>query len=149
MQTSTTRHTLARRAVIGAVVAASLFSAGAVAARPKNLNTALDRPTEQGVFNVRIQCQASPIPMSRVHQWTVHITDASGAPVSGAELLVDGGMPEHHHGLPTAPRATPGPMPGDYVINGMKFSMTGWWELKLAMRASDGRADRITFNVVL
>ena len=149
MQTSTTRRSLARRAVVGAVIGVSLFAAGAAAARPKNLNTALDRPTDQGLFRVRIQSQANPIPTSRVHQWTVHVTDAAGAPLTGAELLVDGGMPEHHHGLPTAPRATAGPMPGDYVINGMKFSMTGWWELKLAMKATDGRADRITFNVVL
>ena len=31
----------------------------------------------------------------------------------------------------------------------MKFSMRGWWELKLAVKAPDGRADRITFNLVL
>jgi hypothetical protein len=58
-------------------------------------------------------------------------------------------MPEHGHGLPTAPRVEAAGAPGDYFIKGMKFSMTGWWVLKLDVRVPDGRADVITFNVVL
>jgi hypothetical protein len=79
----------------------------------------------------------------------VRLTDAAGQPVRGATLAVDGGMPEHHHGLPTAPRAMPADMAGDYVINGVKFSMPGWWVLKLDVRSADGRSDTITFNLVL
>ena len=30
----------------------------------------------------------------------------------------------------------------------MKFSMTGWWELKLAIDGPQG-ADRVTFNTVV
>ena len=130
-------------------LAVAAIMASPAMARPKNLDMALDRPSDQGVFHVRVQSQAAPIPVSRLHQWTVHLTDQAGLPVTGAELVVDGGMPEHHHGLPTAPRATPAATPGDYVINGMKFSMRGWWVLKLAMKSPDGRADRITFNLVL
>lgn len=142
-------RSLAHHALRGAVLAAAVVMAGSAAARPKTLDMALDRPSDQGVFHVRIQSQVAPIPLSRVHQWTVHLTDQAGHPVSGADLTVDGGMPEHHHGLPTAPRATPAATPGDYVISGMKFSMRGWWVLKLAMKGPDGRADRITFNLVL
>jgi len=47
------------------------------------------------------------------------------------------------------PRAEPAGTPGDYVIKGMKFSMTGWWVLKLDVAAPDGRHDKITFNLVL
>lgn len=147
--------TLSRRSLVGGVFASALIlfnlaaAEPAEAARPKNLNTSLDRVTDQGVFRVSIQSQAQPVRLWRVHQWTVHVTDAKGEPVSGAQLLVDGGMPQHHHGLPTAPRAAPTGTPGDYVISGMKFSMPGWWELKLGVTALDGRADRITFNVVL
>ena len=140
-----------RRSLIlhGLALTAAVVMASAAMARPKTLDLALDRPSDQGVFRVRIQSQAAPVPLSRVHQWTVHLTDQAGLPVSGAELMVDGGMPEHHHGLPTAPRATPAATPGDYTISGMKFSMRGWWVLKLAVKAPDGRADRITFNLVL
>ena len=146
---SVTRRSFARHALCGAALMATGAMAGSAMARPKTLDLALDRPTDRSVFRVRIQSQVTPIPLSRVHQWTVHLTDQAGLPISGAELTVDGGMPEHHHGLPTAPRATAAGTPGDYVINGMKFSMRGWWVLKLSMKATDGRADRITFNLVL
>ncbi|MDI1365831.1 MAG: FixH family protein [bacterium] len=146
---SAPRRSLVRHALCGAALLATVIIAGSAMAEPKGLDLSLDRPSDQGVFRVRIRSQAAPIPMSRVHPWTVHLTDRAGLPISGADLTVDGGMPEHHHGLPTAPRATPAGTPGDYVISGMKFSMRGWWEMKLAIKAPDGRADRITFNLVL
>jgi hypothetical protein len=67
--------------------------------------------------------------------------------VEGAVVAVGGGMPKHHHGYPTRPRVEPAPG-GGYVIRGMKFSMRGWWELKLDIQSPAG-PDRVTFNVVL
>ncbi len=144
-----TRRSVAYRAAGGAALLAAVLMGGSVAARPKDLNMSLDRPSDQGVFRVRVQSQVAPIPLSRVHPWTVHLTDQAGLPVSGAAIAIDGGMPEHHHGLPTAPRAASAATPGDYLISGMKFSMTGWWVLKLSIKAADGRTDRITFNLAL
>lgn len=137
----------------GALVTAGILIAGpasnAADARPRNLDLSLERVTDHGVFRLQLKSGIEPIPTSRVHQWSVHVVGADGVPVTGASLKVDGGMPEHGHGLPTAPRAEPSIGPGDYVINGMKFSMTGWWVLKLDVKATDGRADNITFNLVL
>ncbi|MBS0403079.1 MAG: FixH family protein, partial [Proteobacteria bacterium] len=73
---------------------------------------------------------------------------ADGTPVRGATFRVDGGMPQHGHGLPTQPRVTRELAPGTYALDGMKFSMTGWWELKLAIDGPQG-ADRVTFNTVV
>ena len=53
------------------------------------------------------------------------------------------------HGLPTAPRVEPAATPGDYVVKGMKFSMTGWWVFKVGVTAVDGQADQVTFNIIL
>ncbi len=122
---------------------------GARGARPRNLDLSLERVTDHGVFRIQLKSGVEPIPTSKVHQWSVHVVGADGAPVTGASLKVDGGMPEHGHGLPTVPRAEPSNGPGNYVINGMKFSMTGWWVLKLDVKATDGRTDNITFNVLL
>ncbi len=146
---SVNRRTVIRRALRGTALTAAFLVAWSAAAGPKGLDLSLDRLSDQGVFHVRIDSQIRPIPMARIHQWTVHLTDQAGLPVSGADIAVDGGMPQHHHGLPTAPRATPAATPGDYVINGMKFSMTGWWQLKLRIKSTDGRTDGVTFNVVL
>jgi hypothetical protein len=126
-----------------------LLAAVVIAARPSDLNLSLDRPTDDGVFRVEMVSGQVPVPMSKLHLWAVHLSGADGAPVFGATIMIDGGMPEHGHGLPTAPRAEAGANPGDYVVKGMKFSMPGWWVLKLDIRAPDGRTDKVTFNLVL
>lgn len=118
-------------------------------ARPRNLNLSLERLTDHGVFRIQLKSGLEPIQISKVHQWSAHVSGADGVPVDGANIAVDGGMPEHGHGLPTAPRAASASGPGNYVISGMKFSMTGWWVLKLDVKAADGRTDTITFNLVL
>ena len=78
----------------------------------------------------------------------VLITDASGRPIDGASISVDGGMPEHGHGLPTQPMVRSALGPGVYEIQGLRFNMAGWWELKLAVDSPAG-ADTITFNLSL
>jgi hypothetical protein len=45
-----------------------------------------------------------PLRLRRLQTVPVLITDASGRPVEQASFTVDGGMPEHLHGLPTQPR---------------------------------------------
>lgn len=132
----------------GMLIAATLApSAGR--ARQRNLDLSLERVTDNGVFRIQLKSGLDPIQISKVHQWSLHMSGADGIPVTGANIAVDGGMPEHGHGLPTAPRVAAADGPGNYVINGMKFSMTGWWVLKLDVKATDGRADTITFNLVL
>lgn len=78
----------------------------------------------------------------------VRITDAAGRPVEQAVIRVDGGMPEHGHGLPTQPRVGRALGDGVYEIDGVRFSMGGWWEFKLAIESPAG-ADRVTFNLSL
>ena len=138
-----------RKIALILVLAGSAFAIGGVAsAVPESLDRSLDRKTEGGHFQVSVTSTEQPIPMNRIHRWTVKLSDAKGRPVADARIAVDGGMPEHGHGFPTSPKAAPGPQPGTYTINGMKFSMDGWWELKLAIEAQ-GRRDRVTYNIVL
>jgi hypothetical protein len=74
--------------------------------------------------------------------------DAEGRPVEGATITVDGGMPQHSHGLPTQPKVSRYLGSGVYEIEGLRFSMGGWWELKLAIESPAG-ADQVTFNLSL
>ena len=113
-----------------------------------NLDRSLDKLSTKRLFHIRLSSTADPIPINQIHSWSLSLTDPSGKPVSGAAIRFDGGMPEHGHGLPTAPRVEAGTAPGEYVIRGLEFSMTGWWELRLAISAN-GEADTATFNVVL
>ncbi len=59
-----------------------------------------------------------------------------------------GGMPQHGHGLPTKPRITKNLGDGKYLVEGMRFSMNGWWEIKFDID-SGNRKDSVTFNLVL
>jgi len=76
----------------------------------------------------------------------VLVLDAMGRPVEGARISVDGGMPEHSHGLPTQPQVQGSLGGGMYDIEGVRFSMGGWWALKLSIETPAG-SDLVTFNL--
>jgi hypothetical protein len=76
------------------------------------------------------------------------VLTADGLPVKSASIEVDGGMPEHGHGLPTRPRVTAELTEGTYQVDGVRFNMGGWWELKFHIAAAAGR-DSVTFNLDL
>jgi hypothetical protein len=78
----------------------------------------------------------------------VVVTDSDGHTVDGAHITVDGGMPQHGHGLPTQPRVTRNLGGGLYEISGVRFNMGGWWEFSLGIVSSAG-SDKITFNLAL
>jgi hypothetical protein len=81
---------------------------------------------------------------------TVRVTvrDAEGRAIDEAQISIDGGMPQHGHGLPTRPRVTRNLGDGIYEIEGVRFNMGGWWEFKLVIAGSRG-ADTVTFNLDL
>ena len=81
---------------------------------------------------------------------TVRVTvrDTDGRSVDGATLAIDGGMPQHGHGLPTRPRMTRAVSAGTYEVEGVRFNMGGWWEFKVTITSERG-ADTVTFNLSL
>jgi hypothetical protein len=99
-------------------------------------------------FRVSIRSNVDPLPLSRIHSWTVHIETPDGIAVEDAQIGVYGGMPAHKHGLPTKPKVTAKLGRGDYQIDGVKFNMPGVWELILIITA-DGKRDKAKFSVDL
>ena len=140
---------LLRLSVLGLLTAAPTAPLVAQEAQSRpNLNQSLDRTTEDGMYRVRIRSAVTPVPMNAAHSWEVQVTDAEGKPVSGAVLTASGGMPERKQALPAVAHAAAAFGAGNYVIEGIKFSTGGWWELKLVIEAADG-VDSVTFNIVL
>ena len=78
------------------------------------------------------------IEINKMHSWILHIETEDGIAVEGADIEVDGGMPEHDHGLPTHPRVTEDLGGGDYRLDGLRFHMTGYWEIELTIQTDDG-----------
>lgn len=115
---------------------------------PATLDTTMDRTTVQGAYRVALHPLVSTININQMHAWEIQVNSTAGAPVLHAQIGVDGGMPQHGHGFPTQPRVTRELGDGRYLLEGMKFSMTGWWEIKLDIKA-EGVEDKITFNTVI
>lgn len=127
---------------------AALVTTAGCMSPPKDLDLVLTRPTVDGKYVVTLQPPARPAAINQLHAWQVKLASPAGAPVSQARIRVDGGMPQHGHGLPTKPHVTRELPDGGYLIEGMKFSMTGWWEIKLAIDGPAG-SDKVTFNTVV
>lgn len=133
---------------LAAVAALSTLEMGGCSTPPKDLDVSLEKPSAAGVYRVALVPPAQAPAINRMHSWKVKLASADGTPVHGAKFAVDGGMPQHGHGLPTQPRVTRELAEGTYQLDGMKFSMTGWWEVKLAIEGPQG-ADKVTFNTVV
>jgi hypothetical protein len=115
---------------------------------PDDLDTAETRLSDQGIFKVSITSSIDPVPVNQIHTWTVHVENAAGQILEQAEITVDGGMPQHGHGLPTKPQVTQNLGEGDYLVEGLKFNMPGWWEVTFHITAN-GQSDSVTFNPIL
>jgi len=133
---------------LAAVAALSALGMGGCSTPPRDLDVSLEKPSAAGVYRVALVPPAQAPAINQMHSWKVKLAAADGAPVHGAKFGVDGGMPQHGHGLPTQPRVTRELADGTYQLDGMKFSMTGWWEVKLAIDGRQG-ADKVTFNTVV
>lgn len=129
------------------VVSVLLASSGCMSV-PAKLELGMKHASSHGAFIVELEPPAAPPAINQIHSWQIKLTDASGTALPHAHITVDGGMPQHGHGLPTQPRVTRELSAGTYLMEGMKFSMPGWWEIRLQVDAA-GRSDTVTFNTIV
>jgi hypothetical protein len=109
--------------------------------------TATSKATQSGHFVVSYSAAEIPA-INRIHSWTLHVEDAQHHNVETAEITVSGGMPEHDHGLPTAPRMTRYLGDGNYLVEGMKFHMNGHWQVTVSI-AVENVSDTVIFDLEL
>jgi len=112
------------------------------------LDLSRSKATGQGLYVATITPEGGEPKIGPLHSWILAVTTPDGTPVDGASISIDGGMPDHDHGLPTAPRVTAQLGEGRYRIEGVKFSMPGRWVLTVTVDASAGK-DETTFNLML
>ncbi|HEX2166392.1 MAG TPA: FixH family protein [Longimicrobiales bacterium] len=153
-----TRRSTLRRVLVTAAALAAIGGAGACTHMMAMLHGGPDRPADSefglgprvssaGVYSVTLE-PVAPLAKRKLQRVRVRIVDDSGLPIDNATIEVDGGMPQHGHGLPTRPRMTKRLGEGLYEIDGVRFNMGGWWEFKLAI-ADGARSDSVTFNLSL
>lgn len=112
------------------------------------LDFSTTRLSENGLFRVSYASSQNLVPVNQMHQWTLHVETADGQLVENANITVDGDMPEHGHGLPTRPQVTDYLGNGDYLVEGVKFQMGGWWVMDFTITANE-QTDAVRFNMRL
>ncbi len=115
---------------------------------PADLNLGVKNLSENKIFSVSYMSSREPVPINKIHMWELTVETPDGSPVTGAVISLDGDMPEHGHGLPTQPEVTDDLGNGKYMVEGIKFSMPGWWVMKFNIQSGD-REDNVTFNLLL
>ena len=106
------------------------------------------KKSDKEMFLISYESELQPISINRIHNWVVHVESSDGSPVDDATVTLVGGMPIHDHGLPTLPQATQNLGNGDYLVEGMKFHMNGWWQVTISITVN-GRSDAVTFDLQL
>jgi hypothetical protein len=137
-----------RNAALAVLAFALLTGCMMFAKPPQGLDYSRTRTSASGLYRATIRPQGDSIPHGKLHRWTLHLETAAGAPVDSVTIAVDGGMPQHGHGLPTKPRVTRELGDGDHLVEGMKFNMGGWWVVKFRVSAAAGQ-DSVVFNLKL
>lgn len=117
-------------------------------ARPAEVDTAAQKLSAKGLYRVSYESRVAPVPINRIHSWILTVQTAAGQPVNDAKIEVGGSMPEHGHGLPTKPQVTENLGDGQYLLEGMKFQMPGYWVVDLSIHAPEGD-DAVRFELLL
>lgn len=149
---SSARRALALLAIAAAInlsACTTVLAMGGDEARPPAASEfgAGPRASARHVYAATLEPR-EPIGLRKLLTVPVRILDVNGRPVDGATVSIEGGMPEHRHGLPTKPRVTRALGGGMYEIEGLRFSMGGWWQVTLVIDSPAG-VDSVTFNLSL
>lgn len=123
-------------------------SAAAIIATMTTAGEPLQTASDSGIYTVQIAPHKPGVTIGELHTWNLRLADSDGELIGGASVRVDGGMPAHGHGLPTAPKVTDAGEAGHYRIEGLRFNMPGDWELRLTIEGAAGD-DTATFRFQL
>jgi hypothetical protein len=105
------------------------------------------RASNAGLYQAVLDAP-EPIRVGRMQTMRLRVRGVDGAEVGNAEVSVDGGMPDHGHGLPTRPRVTAHRGEGVYDVEGIRFNMGGWWVVTFRIAAAAG-TDSVVFHLDL
>lgn len=103
------------------------------------------------MFKVKLFCENSP-ETGKFLSCDVNVFgqkgSQSGKKIGNLSIFLNGGMPAHHHGLPTQPEVIWSDKLKTYRIEGLKFSMPGKWQLRFFINDKANQVkDVATFHI--
>ncbi len=140
-------HALIAAPVVLASIAGAGYAAMMMSPPPADLDLSRTKTSDNGSFIATI-VPAEPITLNQIQTWTVEVALADGSAPAPEAIRIDGGMPQHGHGLPTNPQVTADLGDGRFAVEGMKFNMPGWWVVNVHVETPEG-VDQATFNLTL
>lgn len=129
------------------VLVSGCIAAAAVAAPTDNRVPGEARATHQGLYRITVEAP-TPVPINRLQAWSIAVTAADGKPPTEMALAVSASMPQHGHGMLVQPRVSRQLDSRKFLVEGLKFHMPGYWEVKLTVTAA-GQTDDLTFALDL
>jgi len=94
----------------------------------ENTTWTMSQVSNNNHYNINLKCSHPPT-LSGFQECYIILTDKVKT-LENVNIIIEGGMPKHHHGLPTAPTITWNSYKKHHDIKGLKFSMPGSWQLK-------------------
>ncbi len=99
-----------------------------------------------GPLTVKLASVAPSPPDKGNNDWTIAVTDATGAPVDGLAIAVAPFMPDHGHGTSITPQVT-AKGGGQYDVSLLNLFMAGIWTVTLKLADGDaGPASQTKFT---
>jgi hypothetical protein len=123
-----------------------LLIAGCGKSQPDTSLWQLTQTSDQGAYQAELSC-TSPPGVGKFEGCSLHLESPQTLP-NDLKIAVDGGMPSHGHGLPTAPQAVATATADVYRIEGLKYSMPGEWVLGFLLHTG-AQQDRIIFKFTI
>ncbi len=113
--------------------------------RADTFSAGMTKAGTQGVVTFRLM-SSTPAPPSRGdNTWAIDLTDANGAPVTGATVTVVPFMPDHNHGTQIKAQLTE-PTAGHYQATPVNLWMPGLWQVTITATPAGGTLDKAVFS---
>jgi hypothetical protein len=104
----------------------------------------MSKTTPSGALTVAIVAAEPAPPLVGPNSWTVELSGEGGEAITAASVTFTGWMPEHGHGLNSAPLATELDG-GRYEIHPINLYMPQLWEFGVGI-PRDGEHEAVTFS---
>jgi hypothetical protein len=114
--------------------------------RDEEFVAGMEKTGDGGVVFRLVSSNPAP-PYRGENLWVLELEDASGAPLSGAEVGVSSFMPDHNHFSQVTPEIVEDPAtPGRYQLDPIYLFMPGTWEVTLRATPAGGAQDDVMFT---